>query len=388
MKNDNPIAVKKHHNLIKKLVDKTITKEERKVLESWVLEDTDHQKIFTDKYETLVSEKNNYFDDSIAYDKFINKVSRKEKKLFTLKPYYKYAAIFLLIACLGYLILPQLNNNDTTSEVVANTINDITIKLSDGTTKVVSSGINESIKDVDGNIIANSSEDKLVFGNTTNDETLKYNEINVPNGRKLKIELSDGTLVWLNSGTYFKFPQNFTMQTENRLVYLNGEAYFDVATNKNKPFIVDAKGVNVEVLGTQFNVSSYQNETNIATTLVEGSVNVYQSSSPINKLLLVPNYQARYNKSQSKFSEVEVDTRMYTNWIHDKLIIDNLKFDEIIKKLERKFDVEITNQATKLNNEAYKGEFENESLEAILTTIALSNHFNFKIEGNKIIITE
>ena len=378
-----------YNDLIKKLVDGNISEEEKDILHKWVLSDNKNQKTFTETLKAFESAKIQTFNADDAYKRFMSSISKEKGKTFTLYPYYKYAAILIISLCIGYLMLP--NNNETSTKIVNTKTNiknnDIIIKLADGTTKAITSN-DEELKDSNNNIIANKNNNGLSFNNNSENKELAYNEIHVPHGKTFKLELSDGTIVWLNAGTHFKFPQNFQTHSKNRTVHLKGEAYFDVTTNKSKPFIVDTKGINVEVLGTQFNVSSYENETNITTTLVEGAVNVFQVQSPENKLQLSPNFQAQYNKNENNFSKTKVDTRAYTSWINNKLIINNLKFNDILKKLERKHDVVIINKAPVLNNEVYSGEFENETIETTLETIALSTPFKFNINENTIIITE
>ena len=167
------------------------------------------------------------------------------------------------------------------------------------------------------------------------DENLVFNEIYVPYGQTFNLTLSDGTKVWLNAGTRLRFPQNLKTSTQNRIVYLDGEAFFDVTKDEKRPFIVNAENLDIEVLGTQFNVSAYKSDGQIATTLVEGAVNVYEDSNPDTKVLLSPSYQAAFVKEKGTLTKEKVDTRIYTGWMENRLIIDNLSFKQIIDKLER-----------------------------------------------------
>ncbi len=382
--------------LIKKLVNNEISLHEREILQEWVLIDEQNHKKFTQILKTLEVKESLLFDSNFAYKKFNTTITKKDNKVVRLTKYYKYAAI--LVLAIGVTFIISLNNKSTDFNTIVdsnpqNNIIDkkaITIKLADGTTKIIANNMLSDLKDSNGNLIASKQNNGLSFTNNLNKDSNNFalNEIQVPNGKTLKIELTDGTVVWLNSGTRFKFPQSFNSYTENRKVFLQGEAFFDVTKNKDKPFIVETKGINVEVLGTQFNVSSYDNEEIIATTLVEGSVNVIQVESPDKTLHITPNYQAVFNTTNSNLSKTKVDTKIYTSWINNKLIINSLKFNDILKKLERKHDVEIINENQILNNEIYRGEFEDETIETILNTIALSNPFKYTIEGKKITITE
>ena len=206
--------------------------------------------------------------------------------------------------------------------------------------------------------------------------------------RLSRLKLSDGTLVWLNAGSKLRFPQSFVDADKNRMVYLEGEAFFDVAKNRERPFIVNTQEVDVKVLGTKFNISSYDTDDYIATTLVEGSVGVYETRTPENGIYLTPSFQANYDKFGNNFSKTEVDTDIYTAWMQDRLVIDNLKFSEILVRLERRYSVKFVNKAESLNDEIYKGEFVNEDIESVLKTISLSTPFKYEINQNVITITK
>ncbi len=378
--------------LIKKLVNKHISLEEKNKLQLWIQEDDANKIFFTNTLKELESEKRVIFNADIAYTKFIQSTTKEQPKTFKLPPLYKYAAILVLAIMIGYGIINN-SKEDITTKVVDTKINidtvdndAITITLADGTTKAITSETVDVLKDSKGQAIAKKGSNGLVFDNDVDNGTLVYNEIFVPNSKTFKLELSDGTIVWLNSGTRFKFPQNFKYTTDKRTVYLTGEAFFDVTTNKSKPFIVNSNDIQIEVLGTQFNVSSYENEKNIATTLVEGSVNVFKNEMHNMAIHLSPGFQASFNRNDGNLSKRKVDTRIYTSWIDNKLIINNLKFSEILFKLERKYDVTIINKAQNMDNAIYKGEFGEESIEAILKTIALSTPFKYEINNKTIII--
>ena len=141
-------------------------------------------------------------------------------------------------------------------------------------------------------------------------------------------------------------------------------------------------------MGTKFNVSSYSTNTAVATTLIEGSVALSSDIGGGAKVILEPSEQARFDAESNAFSRKVVDTDIYTAWIQDKLIINNLSFPEILRQLERMHDVEIINTAHVPKKEMFKGEFTGEDIKTILTTMAMSVPFIFKIDGRKISITD
>lgn len=170
------------------------------------------------------------------------------------------------------------------------------------------------------------------------------------------------------------------------MVYLVGEAFFDVATDEKKPFIVKAKGIDINVLGTQFNVSSYAEDELIKTTLIEGSVALATSDTPNNKVLLNPSYQAVYNKEESYISKKKVDTEIFTSWMQKKIILQNESFEEAFRRIERAYDMKIINHNSVLAATKFTGEFDVESIEEILKTFSETLNFTYTIKEKKIII--
>lgn len=387
----------KYHLLIDKFINSTISPDEREVLERWVRQSESNQTFFKNRLKDSGRRLSVDFDADLAYQRFTESLKSKKKSPRLYHRIFKYAAVLAVMLAIGFIAKQQLASDDSkTSIKVVETEektpigDDIVIKLADGSTKILNSEGHEVVTDAKGNVVANKGENSLTFeeSNTIDKNTPAYNEVYIPYGQTFKLKLSDGTLVWLNAGSKLRFPQSFAITDTDRIVYLEGEAFFDVAKNKDRPFIVNAQEVDVRVLGTRFNISSYDTDNYIATTLVEGSVNVYETRTPDNVVQLTPSFQVKYDKFGNNFSKTKVDTNLYTAWMHNRLVIDNLKFSEILVRLERRFFVKFVNNAESLNDEIYKGEFEDENIEAILKTISLSTPFNYEINQNVITITE
>jgi len=166
-------------------------------------------------------------------------------------------------------------------------------------------------------------------------------EIIAPIGSRTVVQLSDGTEVNLNYGSKIKYPRNFTGAT--REITLSGEAYFDVAHNPDKPFIVKAGKLNVIALGTEFNVNAYPDDDVIATTLVEGKV-IIEKILPDNKIgrigTMVPDQHLTYNSKTGKISSNQVNVEDYIAWKEGKLVFDNTPILDVTEKLSRMFNVE------------------------------------------------
>lgn len=208
-----------------------------------------------------------------------------------------------------------------------------------------------------------------------------YNEIQVPNGEKSMITLYDGTRVWLNSGTTFKYPVAF--QAKERKVYLNGEAYFDVSGRKEQPFIIQADQLKIKVLGTRFDVCAYHTEDEFFVTLEEGSV---YTSSDVNgkELVLSPGDQAVFSRKTNQFAQIRVDTGLYSSWKEDLLRFQDTPFREVIKKMERWYDVNITLDGSINTEETYTMTIKTESLREMLNVLSKTTPIKYEINGKKV----
>ena len=236
---------------------------------------------------------------------------------------------------------------------------------------------------------------------------LTYNEIVVPLGAKSIVTLSDGTKVWLNAGSKLRYPVNFL--AKSREVYLEGEAFFDVAKMKSKLFIVKTFNLNIKVYGTQFNVKSYPDENQIQTTLVKGSVAI-ESTTEKNTIYLKPNQTVTYYKSLPKKAEnqkpvvasknnkidvaekvvmiPEIDPLPITSWKDSLWIIDGEELDHLAVKLERRFNVRISFQSESLKKYRFSGTLKEETFEQVLKIIRLSAPIQYTIENNNVVFTE
>ena len=381
--------------LITKFLEGTISLEEKYKLKLWIEKKENNLHFFKDYIKHYDHHTERFFDEGTAYQKFLTTIAQKEKKTRSLRlvNVYKYAALFISLFSIGYLAKVYTDKKNTVPVASVSDTNpeqqnsQILITLADGSTRAINANINNTVTDDNGAVIATKSNDALRFtADKASGTDLAYNEIFIPNGETFKIKLSDGTTVWLNAGSKLRFPQRFSDGALMRTVFLEGEAFFDVSENKEKPFVVNTNGMAVKVLGTKFNVSSYNTDSTITTTLVEGAVQVYQAAIPDKGLQLRPGFQASYNKTSNAFKEKKVDTERYTGWMNNKLLINNMRFSEILKKLERSHNVILINEAQHLNDEVYTGEFDGESIEIILKTIALSTPFHYKMNGNVITI--
>lgn len=355
----------------------------------------------TDDFPT-VEDVQNLLDEMPKMDKYIadnifNTIlaTSKEKESVIEMPasksnYRKYISIAASIVVLLGIGFFYIKNN--AAKPVEQKFNfkssDIVLQLENGETQIISENNSSQVKDAKGNIVGNQNGDKLVYENSSNPEKLVYNTIKIPYGKKFRLQLSDGTFVHLNSGTTLKYPVKF-IAGENRQVFLDGEAFFDVAKDKKHPFIVNADELNVRVLGTHFNVSNYPEDAVTDVVLVEGSVGMYESNQEFDvakNTILKPGFKGSFNKENAKISTKSVITDIYTSWIDGGLTFRNMTFKNIITKLERRYNVTIVNKNEKLANEKFNASFKEESIENVMSYFNEIHGIHYTIKNNQILI--
>ena len=302
---------------------------------------------------------------------------------FSFNGLMRYAAIFVGLA-VCYITYDSLQEDNIIK--LAPNSTDITLELGNGEIQILSpkgTNTNDGLVGKKENGFVNYSKSENQENDVT---TLEYNTIRVPNGKNFKVVLSDGTTVNLNSGSSLKFPVKF-IKGNNREVSLIGEAFFDVRKNEHSPFIVTTGKMDVRVLGTKFNVSSYPEDTYESTVLVEGSVRLYETGVDYNEddsTLLYPGYKADWNSTNKNMMVNKVNTELYTGWVEGKLAMRKMKFSTIIQRLQRHYNIEITNNYEALNERVFTATFETETIQEVLETFKIETSFEYEINGDKI----
>lgn len=216
---------------------------------------------------------------------------------------------------------------------------------------------------------------------TRNNSDDSITTISCAYGDKSSIVLPDNSHVWLNSGSTLTFSSNFK---NGRKVSLEGEAFFDVSKDKNHPFQVKTADVQIEVLGTKFNLKAYPDEKSVSTTLVEGSVNI---SSKYGSALMKPDQKLVFDKgSKELVVQTLTDTAPETEWKEGRFVFRNESLAELKPKLERWFDVDIVFGDEQVKNRRFTGVLSRESILEAVSYFDLSNYVSCSIQGNKIII--
>jgi len=214
-------------------------------------------------------------------------------------------------------------------------------------------------------------------------EQVMMQKISSRQGMVTQFALADGTKVWLNSGSELQFPNRFN--SNKREVILKGEAFFEVTRNEKQPFSVNANELKVEVLGTSFNVVSFDDDAQSEVVLVTGKVALSSEKGQIVKEYgnMIPGQRAIYQKEEQKVITEAVDVEKYIAWRDGNLIFQDDSMEDVVKKLSRWFNVEITINDPEINNYIYKATFRNENLVQVLNLLKLSAPIDYRITDRK-----
>ncbi|RIJ50002.1 FecR family protein [Maribellus luteus] len=249
-------------------------------------------------------------------------------------------------------------------------------------------------------------------------QSQEYTTLNVPYGAKTQLELADGSKIWVNSGSKLTYPTKLNEKEVN--IFLEGEAYFDIVKDKSRKLNVKTSTISIQVIGTAFNVKSYENEDIVETTLVRGEISILGkvgNKSINHAVVLKPNQQAtlvkgkqniQVNEVQDEASNVipdkvdtkikpiqpaltineEVDVIDFTSWKNNKLVFKSERFEDLAIKIERWYNVRVIWKDEELKNTLYTGVFEKETIEQALHALSLSSPFKYQITKNEITITK
>lgn len=301
------------------------------------------------------------------------------RRLFTGK-YQVAAAVAILVmgGLLSLFVFPLKKQADAPllSKAVTNDVapgsNRALLTLADGTVVELDS-LGNAVIPSQGSSRANVQGGQLVYLNGGEEQEQIFNTLTTPKGAQFRIQLSDGTQVWLNAGSSLKYPTIFN--NSERTVELKGEGYFEVAKDAGKVFRVKINDKQVEVLGTHFNVSAYEEDITINTTLLEGKVSVAGR-------VLIPGEQAQL-APDGQMSVKKVDVEEAVAWKNGLFLFQNADVKTIMQQLSRWYDIEIVYEGTprnmRLNGEVYR----TYNLSQVLTVLGATG-LQFKIEGKKL----
>ena len=368
----------------------TIDERDRAVLTRWLDEDERHRKEYTNILESLKTGNEVCKDQErgrqIMESRWRTVKSHTIRKTVRWITWSKYAAVILLFVSMG--IFWFVNEEEQEVENVAVT------KIEHGSMKaqlVLANGrrvdlvpeTNLQLEEEGGtriltldNMVKYSGMDSLVGQSTE----VKYNTLIVPRGGEFSLELADGTRVWLNTESKLRYPVAFT--GDERRVEMDGEVYFEVAKNREKPFVVTVNGVDIRVLGTSFNVSAYQED--VVNTFVTGKVQLKKGDEQV---VLLPNQQAIW--SDDKFKVKQVDARNYVLWKEGIFYFEDVDLEMILDDMARWYNVNIFYVNPTLKKMKFSVEIKRyEDINEILRRIEQTKRVKFEIKDRTINVYE
>lgn len=202
--------------------------------------------------------------------------------------------------------------------------------------------------------------------------------VEVPAGAKSKITFPDGSVAWLNADSKMKYNSNFAKESRN--VELSGEGYFEVSKNKELPFVVNTEKLAVKVLGTKFNLKSYEEDSEVKVTLKEGAVAVSDFSIDSIPVVLSPNQRFTYKKADQTIQIDSLDASHIENWRNGAIVFDKVSLNEIVKELRRLYNIPIQIEDNNLKQIVYYSDFqENVSVEKVLEILSSGNKFKYEV---------
>lgn len=366
--------------------------EEKMILHEWLSQSENNIVLFErlKQKENLasVAKEQNKINSQVAWEKINDEIMKMQPgKKISILLILKYAAIIVIPLLIASYFLLQKKSHEgnppisfSALEKQVQNFEQSSLITSNG--EIISLGASkDSIFEIDATQII-KGEAKITYSNekSKNDQEIKYNTLVTPKSKVFSIILADGTKVWLNASSAIKYPTQFTNAVRN--VYLTGEAFFEVAKDISKPFIVYTKNMSVEALGTSFNVMAYPEDDVAEATLVKGGVAVETVKK---RLILEPGNQARFVKITENLQKRPINVELFTSWKDGKYIFEYENLETVMTKIARWYGVDVTY----LNNDVKKIHFSGtlfkyNDINQTLHIIELTTHVKIDLEKNSL----
>jgi len=381
--------------LIAREMSGQLSQPEKEILEKWISSSEQNQQLYlriTDKNNLLAR---NSLYESVDTQKAWNRVSKEliiQQTNRVIPLLIRYAAAIMIPVLIGVMTYWYLNERTNKiihpiAQITPGTSHAVLVLTNGKSVNLFNDSTRNLVED-DGSIIKNTNKE-LSYADLLSKNTKKtlFNTLIVPRGGEYSLILSDGTKVLVNSMSKLVFPVSFT--GNKREVTLEGEALFEVAKDKSKPFIVTIKGLQIEVLGTIFNIKAYPDDNQSFTTLVEGKVklnSVYQSS---NVSYLEPDQQAVYDLFNTGIVIRRVDAKQVVQWTTGRYSFTNQPLDEIMKTLSRWYDFTYRYEDESLKLIRFEGGLNKyESIDPILDIIKETGKVKVSVKGKEILFSK
>lgn len=380
---EKPHSYDRFRELSKKRMDGTITPEEADELALWLNEDDGHALEVPASFASSRSAHEKRM--LLGIEERIGRVVPMRKRLLWAA---SAAAVLLFLLTGGYFLLRPAKSAYSAATPRIYPENDrlpasnkAVLTLGNGKQIVLDSTMTGPLVNVDGLLPIKLDDGRLIYTAHEPSVAVQFNTLSTPRGGQIRLSLPDGSEVWLNAASTLKYPTAFT--GKDRVVELEGQAYFEVAKNAAQPFKVKAGKMEVKVLGTHFDVMAYADESSINTTLVEGSVQVSEGN---NMKLLRPRQQAVVNSLQGTIAVQPVNVDNVLAWKNNMFIFNNASFGTILREIGRWYDVDIVNKAGN-NDELFGGSISRKkNLSDVLKLLGAYGLHHYTIEGQKVTI--
>jgi len=327
---------------------------------------------------------------TVVMDGIQTRISLKNSRRFPrLWAHITAAAVIVVLMGIGLFYYSVRDKRDQPL-IVVNEIppgtDGATLTLANGRKVLINDALAGNIAIQSGVKVSKTADGQIVYEvSDSHAARLEYNTLSTARGQQTWVRLADGSLVYLNAASSLKYPTSFA-NLKYRSVELSGEGYFEISKDKKHPFVVRTEQQDVEVLGTHFNINAYNDEPNVKTTLLEGSVKL--SAHGNYPRILRPGQQARYSGS-SEISIAEVDTEEAVAWRNGFFVFDHETMETAMLKISRWYNVDIVFEQQELKKEILGGSASrSENITALLRVLSKAANVNMKAEGRRIIISK
>lgn len=372
--------------LTRKIAENSISDEELKAYYNWLSSD-DGIPLTIEVAESREELQNRiYF--AVAEKAGFNGVPVKKLSLWP--RFVAAAAIVIAIMTGGYLYYDKLTFGSSSEILVQNDIaagsNGAILTLADGKQIAINDALSGNIAAESGVRISKTENGEIMYEViSAANAALAYNTLTTARGQQTQLRLPDGTMVFLNAESSLKYPNNFAA-SKTRKVFLTGEGFFEVAKDKAHPFIVQSKQQSVEVLGTHFNINAYEDNKEVKTTLLEGSVRVSSASGYLSKLLN-PGQQAKV--SENVIDVVNVETEDAVAWKNGRIMYEEEPLENIMNDVARWYNVQVVYKNEKVKDKTFFVSISRkDNVSTLLKLLMKTSAVTFEIKGNQIIVDQ
>ena len=377
--------------IIQKSLKGKLSESEERQLSGWRMVSDENERAFqrmiSEDFYTIGMEKLEMYDSRVAYGRFLQKKYQQRRKRRFLINMARVAAVALpfVIALVLYVGLnreeEQMVRPSLASNILPGTSKAV-LTLANGQMIPLGKEATDSTIITDGTQIS-ASGSGVTYASGVESESVVYNKLEIPRGGEFCLTLSDGTRVWLNSETSIQYPVAFG--AKERRVFVQGEAYFEVAKDAKKPFTVQFMSSSVTVLGTSFNIRAYPEEKRSQTTLAEGSVRIY---SPGSSMLLKPGEQAEVSALSGEMVKQEVEVKNFTSWKDGRFVFEQQPLEDIMRTLERWYDIRVIFKDEGAKRISLSGNMKRYGdFSQVMKMLQMTGDVRFELHGNDVYIT-